>query len=86
LKATGSRDPDVLHAQKQRLLAPYKHLRMVSYLIMTCSAGLSITIIMAWAGIPFLLLGVWLWRSNSKSITVVEGAFVEYLASAPATG
>ena len=30
LKATGSRDPDILHAQKQKLLAPNKNLLILS--------------------------------------------------------
>jgi hypothetical protein len=84
LKATGTRDPDILHAQKQQLLAPSKNLRMASYVIMGCSALLTITIVAAFAGIPFGLLGIWLWRRSSKNIATVEAAYSEYLASSPA--
>jgi len=83
LKATGTRDPDVLHAQKQKLLAPSKNLKMVSYIIMGCGALLTITIVAAFAGIPFALFGAWIWRFSSKNIATVEAAFSEYLAAAP---
>lgn len=81
LKATGTRDPDVLHAQKQKLLAPSKNLKMASYIIIGCSALLTLTIVAAFAGIPFGLFGIWLWRFSSKNIATVESAFSEYLAS-----
>jgi len=84
LKATGTRDPDVLHTQKQKLLAPSKNLKMVSYIVMGCGVLLTITIVAAFAGIPFGLFGVWIWRFSSKNIATVEAAYSEYLASAPA--
>src|SRR6185437_3688689 len=81
LKATGTRDADVLHAQKQKLLAPSKNLKMASYIIIGCSALLTLTIVAAFAGIPFGLFGIWLWRFSSKNIATVEAAFNEYLAT-----
>jgi hypothetical protein len=84
LKSVGTRDPDVLHAQKQKLLAPSKNLKMASYVIMGCGALLTITIVAAFAGIPFGLFGLWIWRFSSKNIATVDAAYAEYLASAPA--
>jgi hypothetical protein len=84
LKATGTRDPDVLHAQKQKLLAPSKSLKMASYVITGCGVLLTITIVAAFAGIPFGLFGIWIWRFSSKNIATVEAAYSEYLASTPA--
>jgi hypothetical protein len=84
LKATGTRDPDVLHAQKQKLLAPSKSLKTASYVITGCGVLLTITIVAAFAGIPFGLFGIWIWRFSSKNIATVEAAYSEYLASAPA--
>lgn len=84
LKATGTRDPDVLHAQKQKLLAPSKSLKMASYIIMGCGLLLTITIVAAFAGIPFGLFGIWIWRFSSKNVATVEAAYSEYLASTPA--
>jgi len=83
LKATGTRDPDVLHAQKQKLLAPSKSLKMASYVITGCGVLLTITIVAAFAGIPFGLFGIWIWHFSSKNIATVEAAYSEYLASAP---
>lgn len=86
LKSIGTRDPDVLYAQKQKLLAPSKNLKMTSYIIMGCGLLLTITIVAAFAGIPFGLFGLWIWRFSSKNIATVEAAFSEYLGSpAPAS-
>lgn len=84
LKSIGTRDPDVLYAQKQKLLAPSKSLKTASYVIIGCSVLLTITIVAAFAGIPFGLFGLWIWRFSSKNIATVEAAYSEYLASAPA--
>src|SRR5690349_5948506 len=50
LKATGSRDPDVLHAQKQELLAPYSHLKLLGIIGMVCGAFFTVTFILAIVG------------------------------------
>jgi hypothetical protein len=84
LKATGTRDPDILHAQKQKLLAPSNNLRMLSYILMGGGALLTLTIIVAFAGVPLALFGVWMWRFSSKNIATVEAAYSEYLSSSPA--
>ena len=36
------------------------------------------------AGIPVILLGIWMYRFGEKNIKVVEAAYSEYLASQPA--
>jgi len=84
LKSTGTRDPDILHAQKQKLLAPSKNLKILSYILMGGGLLFTITVVVAFAGIPLGLFGIWLWRFSSKNIATVEEAFSEYLASAPA--
>lgn len=84
LKATGSRDPDILHAQKEKLLAPSKNLKTLSYILIGGGALLSITIILAIAGIPIALFGVWVLRFSSKNIAAIETGYSEYLASSPA--
>jgi hypothetical protein len=81
LKATGSRDADILHAQKQRLLGPNKNLKILSIILIVGGALLSLTVILAIAGIPLALFGVWLWRFSSKNIAAVEAGYTEYLAS-----
>jgi len=84
LKATGSRDADILHAQKQKLLAPAKNLKILAIIMIVGGALLTITVILAIAGIPFALFGVWLWRFSSKNIAAVEAGYTEYLASTQA--
>jgi hypothetical protein len=83
LKSIGTRDPDVLHAQKQKLLAPSKNLKMLSYILMGGGLLFTITVVVAFAGIPLGLFGIWLWRFSSKNIATVEAAFSEYVTSAP---
>lgn len=84
LKAAGSRDPDILHAQKQRLLAPNKNLKILSYMLIVGGGLLSLTVIMAIAGIPLALFGIWMWRFSSKNMAAIEAGYSEYLASSPA--
>jgi hypothetical protein len=68
LKATGSQDPDILHAQKAKLLAPNKNLKILS-------------VILAIAGIPFAIFGLWMWRFSSKNIEAVELGYAEYVGA-----
>jgi hypothetical protein len=84
LKATGSRDPDILHAQKQKLLAPNKNLKILAYILVGGGALLTLTFILAIAGIPLALFGLWMWRFSSRNIAAVEAGYSEYLASSPA--
>ncbi|HVW70019.1 MAG TPA: hypothetical protein VHB68_13665, partial [Steroidobacteraceae bacterium] len=81
LKAVGSRDPDMLHAQKQKLLAPSKNLKTISYVLMGGGGLLTITVFAAFAGIPLGLFGIWVWRRSARNTAVVEAAFTEFLAS-----
>lgn len=82
LKSIGTRDPDVLYAQKQKLLAPSKNLKMVSYILMGGGLVFTLTIVVAFAGIPLGLFGIWMWRFSTKNIATVDAAFSEYLGSA----
>ncbi len=83
LKATGTRDPDILHAQKARLLAPAKHLKFLAILCIVSGAVFTITVILAIAGIPFVIFGLWLWRFSGKNIEAVESGYAEYVGSTP---
>jgi hypothetical protein len=81
LKATGSRDPDVLHAQKERMLAHPKNLKMLAIICFACGGLLTLTIFMAFFGIPIVLFGWWLWNYSAKNITAVETGYAEYVGS-----
>jgi hypothetical protein len=82
LKATGSRDKDVLYAQKDQLVAPQKNLKILGWICIVCGAFFTITVILAIAGIPFMIFGWWLLRFSKRNIQTVEDAFAEYTASA----
>ena len=84
LKATGSRDPDVLHAQKQTLLAPYKQLKTLAKICIGIGALFTVTVFMAWFGIPLLLFAWWLWRFQARNSTAVEDGYADYMQSANA--
>ncbi len=81
LKATGSKDPDILYAQKARLLAPAKHLKMLAIIMVAVGEFFTVTVVLAIAGIPLILFAWWTWRFSRKNIATVESAFAEYAAS-----
>ena len=83
LKATGTRDADILHAQKEKLIAPSKNLKILSYILMVGGALLSITVILAIAGVPLALFGFWMFRFSSKNLAAIEAGYTEYLAASP---
>src|ERR1051326_6166562 len=85
LKATGSRDTDVLYAQKAKLLAPAKNLKLLSVICMASGAIFTITVILAIVGIPFVVFGIWLWRFSSQNIAAIDAGYAEYLASSPSS-
>ncbi len=81
LKSVGSNDPDMLYAQKQKLLGPLNNLKKASYVIMGAGALLTITVVAAFTGIPFALFGFWMYKHSSKNIAILEEAYGEYLAA-----
>ena len=80
-KASGSRDPDVLHALRQKLLAQPKHLKLLSYMLIGGGALFTVTFILAIFGIPCLLFGLWMWRFSAKNIAAVEQGYADYTAT-----
>jgi hypothetical protein len=81
LKATGSQDPDVLHAQKAKLLAPAKNLKILAIILVVVGARFTVAVILAIAGVPFALFGLWLWRFSSKNVAAVELGYAEYVGA-----
>ena len=81
LKATNSRDPDVLYSQKHELIAPGSHLKMLGMISMVIGALFTVTIILSWFGIPVVLFGYWCWSFGKKNMAAVEAGYSEYLSS-----
>jgi len=82
LKACGSRDPDVLHAQTEQLMAGARHLKLLGLISMVIGGLFTITIFMAWFGIPALIFGWWVGRFGKRNIQTVQEAYADYVASA----
>jgi hypothetical protein len=81
-KMSGTRDPDILYAQKETLLAPYKNLKRLAVLGYVVGGLFTITIFMAWFGIPVLIGSWFVSRFQAKQTSNIEAAYAQYLASA----
>ena len=81
LKSTGSRDRDVLYAQKNELLSSPKQLKLLGVLLMVGGAFFTVTVILAIAGIPLAIFGWWCWNFGKKNMAAIESGYAEYLAS-----
>lgn len=79
LKATGSQDNDILYAQKAKMLAPQKNLKLLSIILIVSGVLFTVTVVLAIAGIPFALFGIWMWRFSAKNIAAVESGYSEYV-------
>ena len=80
-KATGSRDPDILHAEKEKLLAQPKQLKLLGMLCIGVGLFLTITVVLAIAGIPSVLFGWWTWRFGQRNIAAIDAGFARYTQS-----
>src|SRR5215212_8411611 len=78
LKAAGSSDPDVLYARKETLPAPYKNLKRLAILAGVIGAFFTITMLLAFFGIPLMLGAWWLWRFQAKNAASIEAGYIEY--------
>lgn len=84
LKATGSKDADVLRLQKQTLLNTAKKTKMFAILSIVVGVGSSLTLILAIFGIPLALFGWWALRRSTQNRQTVEEAWTDYLRAANA--
>jgi hypothetical protein len=82
LKSCGSRDPDVLFAQKQQLVAPARHLKLLGYICLAGGALFTVTIILSWFGVPLMIFGWWVQRFGKNNIRTIDAAYEEFLAAA----
>jgi hypothetical protein len=81
LKSSGSKDPDVLYATKTTLLAPYRNLKTLAKIGLVIGGLFTITIFMAWFGIPVVIASYLLWRFQAKQTAAVEDGYAQYVAS-----
>src|SRR5690348_16388853 len=83
-KATGSRDPDVLHSQMNELMSSPKQLKWLGWLCIVIGAFFTVTVVLAIAGIPFMIFGWWLISFSKKNIAAIEAGWTEYVGSSGA--
>ncbi len=81
LVATGSRDPDVLRAAKEGLLASARPLALLAAVPVLAGVLLSFTDAGPALGAPIALVGLWLLHRGRSTVRIVEGAYREYLGS-----
>ncbi len=84
LKATGSRDTDILHSQMNELMAPPNQLKLLGVFCMVIGAMFTVTVILAIAGIPFVIFGWWCWRFGKQNIAAIDAQGQPIPASAEA--
>jgi hypothetical protein len=82
LKATGSRDPDVLHAEKAKLLSLPKIHKFMGIGLIGVGALMTLTIIGAVVGVPSVLAGWWLRRLAVRNLATIEAGYADYTGSA----
>ena len=80
-KTAATRDPDVLLVKKQTLIAPNRSLKFVGIALTVFGAFLTITMILAFFGIPLMIVGGWIWWFAKRNIGVVEAAYSEYVGA-----
>jgi len=82
-KSVGSRDQDVLYSHKQHLLAQPKQLKLLGIILMVGGGFFTVTVMLAFIGIPLGLFGWWVWRFGSRNVVAVEEGFADFVAAAP---
>jgi hypothetical protein len=78
LKATESRDPDVLHTQKEQLISAARFPKMTGVYLIVLGVLMTVLILTAFIGIPLIGLGWWMRRRGVRNLQVVEEAYAEY--------
>jgi hypothetical protein len=78
LKSIGTRDPDVLHTQRMKLVSAAKFPKLAGTYVMVIGGLCTVMILLAPIGIPLLIFGWWMRRRGVQNLEVVEEAWVEH--------
>ena len=84
LKAVGSRDPDVLHNAKSKIMTIAKFPKHAGVYIMVMGGLCTALILLAFIGIPLLILGWWMRRRGVANVAAVEAGRNEFMGLPPA--
>ncbi len=55
-------------------------------LLMGIGAFFTVTVILAIAGIPAVLFGIWMWFFSKKQVAAIEEGYAQYVASLSGDG
>lgn len=80
-KASGSFDPDAIYAQKETMIAPYKNLKRLAILGMVIGGLFTVTIAMAFFGIPIVVASWFLWRFQARQVANIEAGYAQYVGT-----
>lgn len=88
LQATGSRDPDVLYAQRAVMFTPVRLAKLAGAGLMLVGALLCLSVVKTSvlgpaAGVTLIAFGWWVRRRSARNTAAIEAGFAEY-AKAPA--
>lgn len=81
LEATGSFDPDVVDATRERLLAPYRDLRRLAVIGVVVGAALLVLLSLPVFGVLAFAGSALLWRFQARQVANVEAGYARYVAS-----
>lgn len=79
LRASGSRDPDVMHAHKSALLETAKGPRLLGTVLLASGIVAALTVVLVPVAVPLMLAGWWLRRRGAVNVATVEAGFAEYV-------
>lgn len=79
LRATGSRDPDVLRDRKRSLIRSLRIPQLVGAALLFLGGLVSVTAAGLLVGVPIAGLGWWLWRRGARNVAAVEAGYTEFV-------
>ena len=84
LESAGSRDPDILHDQKTRLLSLARFPKRVGIYLMLTGLVFTLAILFAPIGIPVVVVGWWTRRRGVRNLEAVEAGWAEFMGDTAA--
>ncbi len=86
LKATGSRDPDVLHAVYQDFRRTFAVQKVSGLILLIVGAVTSLTILLIPISVPTAIFGWWYWRKGLRNLDIVESTYRSYVGPLGGSG
>ena len=86
LKATGSRDPDILHAAMQDFRRTFAVQRVSGIIFMVVGVLGTFTVVLIPVSVPAAVFGWWYWKKGVRNLAIVQSAYESYLRPLGAGG